>query len=155
MDEYRMSAVLKTIPYRLFYLDADYPLVFNWWKKHNEVPLAPELLSDLGVIYQEEGIPMASTWIYLSNSKGAQVGWTVVDPDLTPRKRMVAVSNVLMAAEQVCRDHGCQWMISFSNDSSLSKLMSFQGFKSLKAHDFLIKELAPERTKEENETRDV
>lgn len=123
--------------YRPYYADYDYSIVSEWWEQRDGAVVKPEWLSTLGIVALEEGEPVAMTWLYLSNSKMAQLGWTTTKPGLGNRKSYKAVKTLLEAAKMIARKSGVTYLHSMSNKSGLTKLMKKAGFVDKLGYNYL------------------
>lgn len=113
--------------------------VVTWWKKHGKDGPKADVLSDLGLIALDENLePIAITWLYVSNSRLGNIGFTVCDPEAPPKKKVFGVSYVIEQAIAAAKFSGLTSLHSFSSAPGLTKLFLRKGFDKLEAHDFLM-----------------
>lgn len=124
-----------------FEKDLHYPLVYAWWKKHNNAVLSPTLLPKNGVLVLEDEVPVLANWIYDTDSKLTMIGWTVSNPESGPRTRVRALEYSVRVLEEAARDSGYEHIISFASPGAMIKLMERNGFTKLEHHEFLLKDI--------------
>ena len=79
------------------YIEADYPVVADWWTENNCPTPHSTQLQTLGVIGYADGEPACAGWAYMS--KGVPVAFLdhfITNPDITsPMKKMRAVVSMM------------------------------------------------------------
>lgn len=118
-----------------------YPMVAEWWAAYGKRAPEADRLSDLGIVICKGETPVAMTWVYLSNSKTAQVGFTVSNPKSGPVEKVIAVSLAIHQAAHVLEAAGYKYVHSFSDEPGLTRIMQSAGFTQLSEHQFLTKEI--------------
>lgn len=116
-------------------------LARRWWRNFNEAELAEDLLSEIGLVIYDGEQPVAMSWIFLSNSPLAQIGWTVTNPECGPKTRMSAVALLIDELTGVAKREGYKGVMTFSNSSGLTRIFQSSNYVKLNPHDFLIREI--------------
>lgn len=129
---------MKDFEVEEFILKKHFPMICKWWDSYNQSELSPNLFFTKGLILMESGLPIAASWIYETNTSSCQVGWTIVNPQLGPKKKLFALNRILDHIISLAQSMGYEFIQSFSNKSALTKLMQRKGFQLLQPHDFLI-----------------
>lgn len=106
-------------------MTTDYPDVADWWKSHGSTPPAEGLLSNLGLIVDD----LAASWLYISNSAIAFVGWPVSNGKATPQARIKALRLLLKKQKDMAKDLGFDLVFAYTNDPALLKLYHRLGFQ--------------------------
>lgn len=122
--------------------DDHYPLAVNWWIRHNHHVLDRISLPNTGAVaLREDGTPVCMAWLFLSNSKVANIGYSVANPECKPKEVAEGLSLVYFELEKVARHLGFIELWTFSSKKGLTKRFKRNGFQSVIPHDFLVKEL--------------
>jgi len=130
----------SSVEFRL-YKKSDFPMIRKWWIKHNHKIIKENLLSDTGVVVEKNGEALAAGWAYLSNSKLAQIGWIVSNPDCKPKEKVIAVYDVMECLEKMLKDQGYETIQMISDHSALTKMAISDGYIKIHQHDVVVKEL--------------
>ena len=113
-------------------LKADYETISGWWDKWSW-PIVPQaILPDEGIMVESDsGEPVATGFLYLTNSKVAIAEWIVASPEIERSERAKAldllIDNLCLLAEVHSKTH----VFSFFEGKSLSGLI-----KRFKEHGF-------------------
>ena len=125
---------------KLFYRNftsEDYEIVKKWWLSRGEAVVKPEWLSSLGIVVENENGPACMTWLYISNSRMAQVGWTTTRPGLSPRDSHEAVMMAIESIQKLSQNIGVTYLHSMCNKSGLTKVMKRLGFEKKDGYAYL------------------
>lgn len=114
------------------------PLFQKWWAVYHKIKFYPDYLPSTAWVAFRGKRPMGITFCYQSNSKACQLAWTIVDEKTTKRERVEVVHFIIKAAKQKAKELGFGAIQSFSNNSTLSRIMVREGFMPMKHHDFLM-----------------
>ncbi len=72
---------IKDVKFRLL-KEADMPEVSSWFVKHKwPISPGPEILPDTAYIAEIDGVPLAVSWIYLTNSTIFWLEWVATNPN--------------------------------------------------------------------------
>ena len=140
----RILDVASAIELRNYDEQSDYRLAQKWWMQYNTAYLERHLLPPTGLVAMKEGQPIAMVWIYLSNSKVAQVAWMVSDPNIGPKLKVAAMVKMMDMAEGLARSNGYKSVQIFSDRSAWSKVSQGLGFTKMRPHEFLVKSILPD-----------
>ena len=69
----------------------NYPILVEWWEKHNMSPVAMDMLPPLGMIIKKNKTPVYAIFIYLTGTGFAWLGWEVSNPDALPEQKRGAL----------------------------------------------------------------
>lgn len=116
-----------------------FPLVFKWWRKHRGVSVDINAISPVGLVAYAGEDPLAIAWLFLSNSKLAQIGWPVTNPDSPLAMKSEAVELLIEALGLLAKNCGYKRLITFSSSNGLTRKFEKQGFTKMMPHDVLIK----------------
>lgn len=118
-----------------------FQMVTAWWSAHRLAPIDIDCLSDRGLIAYLGGIPIAASWLYLPNSRVANIGWMVTNPVATMITRGRAVKEMIEAQQRIAKEEGYTRAITFCSSAGLSRAFESAGFHKLVDHEVLIKPL--------------
>lgn len=118
-----------------------YPLIQLWWDGYEKKAPEKQRLSRCGIMVYKGDRPLAATWVYYTNSKMGQVGFTVTDPKAGPKAKVMAVMMALKEAERLLIVNDFKFSHSFSDSPGLSKMLVAAGYGQLSHHEFMTKEL--------------
>lgn len=124
----------------------DWETLVSWWKQwdFNFVP-AKEFLPDNGtggLIVEKENIPIASIFIYTTNSGVCALGWTLSDKNYKQKDRKEAMVLLNMACENVCKKHGGKFLFYWGNNKKYNNTLEKLGFvEGDKDYSHLIKRI--------------
>lgn len=90
----------------------DYQIVSEWWEARNAAVPPRNLLPTLGIILEIDTAPAACGFLYLdaTGSGIAQLGWTATAPDLSPRRALRYLEEVITFLENEAKAQG-YWLI--------------------------------------------
>ena len=87
---------------RNFDSDLDYVDVMSWWESQGWPALPSSMLSNTGFIVEtNDGIKLASNWIFPTNCPIWIMEWTVGNPDVEWTQRKEGLDYLI--------NHSCQW----------------------------------------------
>jgi hypothetical protein len=132
-----MRPELKAIPY---VADVHYPMIAGWWKAHGKRGPRREILPTTGAVVQADGRAVAASFVFLSNSVLANIGFTVADPAASPRLKLQGVLLAIETVEQLAVDMDFEVFEAFSDEPALSKIFASRGYDLLTQHDFLFRD---------------
>ena len=90
-------------------------LIRQWWKSQQDIDLdINSMLSDLGYIAYQEGMPIAACWLYFTNSPVAWLGFPIANPEADSETRNVALDQIFdkLHLEAGERGHKLIWTTS-------------------------------------------
>lgn len=119
----------------------DYPTVNAWWKEHNQAVIEQDLLSDVGIVIENENGMIAVGWVYLSNSKLGKLGFIVANPRARPREKIKAIHMIIIEAERILKELGFTYIQMLSNQSTLTKMARQNGWCDVVPHDVVGKQI--------------
>lgn len=120
----------------------DYEQVILWWKAQGRAILAWEVLPHLGFITEDDGVLIACSWLYCSDSVTGFVSFTTVNPEANRRKLPGALDLLRQAEEEAGRVAGLKLLFQFSGGGGFTRFLVKSGWKdTLIKHDFLMKEI--------------
>jgi hypothetical protein len=142
MQKYKMNLMPKIIDYKDYTLrpyrpDEDYRIVKKWWVERDGIFVHKEWLSSLGVVVEKDDEPIMMSWLYFSNSKLAQIGWTTTKPGINAKTAYQAVVLGVMKLQYLANKNGATYLHAMSNKSGLTKVMKRLGFNVQKEYDYL------------------
>lgn len=112
------------------YKAEDYPVIADWWHRHNQPPVPVHILPKCGVVVcGEDGVPIAATWLYQDNSVGvAWMAWLVTDGKTTPFTVDKAVLMLVEAASTVARELNYGLLFTMTDRPGLGKWFERNGW---------------------------
>lgn len=111
------------------YTDEDYPLIVEWWNGHGWDSPPSEVLPALGLISENDGVPVAVGWCYLDNSRAVGLmEWMVTNPANSPRISAVALVHVVKGLKCAAKEIGYTTIFTSCRQESLAKLLERAGF---------------------------
>lgn len=114
--------------FRFFNPELDYELIRKWWLSRSVEFFELEKLPKNGIIAEDNGVPIAAGFLYLTDSAFAIITWLVGNPDVTYDLRDRGVQAVI---EQLCaqsKRHGVQVAIGLTSHIGLGKKYESRGF---------------------------
>ncbi len=129
------------LTYELYEQRKHFPIVYGWWKAHRDGPIDIGSLGATGVVAYDGETPIAATWLFLTNSQVACMGWTVSNPGAEIMVISAALMGLHLHCEDICSKNGYTRILGFSSSSGLTKMMEREGFVKLVTHDLLIKKV--------------
>jgi len=96
-------------------IDRDYPTIKTWWEKRGSEAPSPGLLPPVGVISEDNGIPLACAFLYEAvGCSIAMVEWEATNPDYKSALIQVrALTQIFDFFETFCRDKGIAVVLSW------------------------------------------
>ena len=111
--------------------ESDWETLQSWWKAWGW----PEMSKDLmpldglgGLIIEKEGKPIASGFLYLTNSKVAWTEWIVSDPEYREHDRIDALKLMVEGLEKVAIQAGCTIVLSVGRNKGLLNIHKELGY---------------------------
>ena len=108
----------------------DYPIVSPWWPAHGWPMISEDVLPKCGIVVEDdEGVPRAASWLYMSNSNGvSMMEWTVTNPLNKPKESFRAVQTLVNAMRElaISLDYGV--ILTTSKNPALIRLYEKGGF---------------------------
>lgn len=111
--------------------ESDWETLQSWWKAWGW----PEMSKDLmpldglgGLIIEKEGKPIASGFLYLTNSKVAWTEWIVSDPEYREHDRVDALKLIVEGLEKVAIQAGCTIILSIGRNKGLLNIHKELGY---------------------------
>jgi hypothetical protein len=115
-----------------------FPMIFAWWKKHRRGRLDIESLGSRGLVVYKNGVPLAAAWLFRTDSKVANIGWTVTNPDASMRLKHDAVAALIEDLKLTAKAEGFTRVVSFSSSRGLTKILVRAGMGQLVPHDLTV-----------------
>ena len=114
---------------RMVDIDADYPVVSEWWKAHGWPPVPQYMLPKLGIMVERDGLPCLAGWVYMDNSCGVcMLEWVVSNPDTPPRDVLRSIEHLTAAAKLVSVQNNDHSMLTSCKQESLARAYERNGF---------------------------
>jgi hypothetical protein len=107
------------------YEDEDYDIIEGWWEGHGGQAPDPHLFSNCGRICDG----LAASWLYISNSSIAFIGWPVTNPKAPKRTAMKAIRRILEDQRDLANASGASVVFVYTNSPALLKLLDRLGFQ--------------------------
>ena len=127
-----LSSEIKPLPVytaRLIELEADYPMVCEWWTAHGWPAVPRDMLPKLGCLVELDGVPKAAAWLYMDNSVGvAMLEWTVTNPGNTPRESLRSINHLLGALKEVALENDYGVVLAALKNEGLIRAFEKFGF---------------------------
>jgi len=123
----------------------DFALLSVWWMDHGEDPPLIEQLPDKGLggfIVEKDGIPIAATYLYLTNSSIAYIANAISNKNYKSRDRFELIRLLLNACENQARAYGCDFIFCTSSSKGVIKRCVKSGYHIVEEkHDIIEKTL--------------
>ena len=111
--------------------ESDWEIMSAWWRAWGW----PEMSKDLmplnglgGIIVEKEGIPIASGYLYLTNSKVAWTEWIVSDPNYRQEDRAEALKMIVSGLEEIAVAAGYKIILSVGRNKGLLNIHKELGY---------------------------
>ena len=111
--------------------ESDWETLQSWWKAWGW----PEMSKDLmpldglgGLIVEKANKPIASGFLYLTNSKVAWTEWIVSDPEYREHDRIDALKLIVEGLEKVAIQAGCTIILSVGRNKGLLNIHKELGY---------------------------
>jgi len=118
-----------------------YPIVSEWWKKHEHTKIPEDMLSAIGLICYKDDKPICASWLYIMvGCKLAQIAWTTTNPDANLRERHKAVNFCIDGLLELAKANNRKRVICFSSSTGLNKVIMKKGLTKKNKHDLLVGE---------------
>lgn len=132
---------MPSLTLQLYQPRKHFPLVYRWWRARRGIAVDMEFLGRQGGVVYDGDLAIAAAWLYLSDSKVAQIGWTVTNPEAGLKVRAEAVSLLLDELTRMAKELGFTRVITFSSSKGLTRTFESKGFTKLEVHDVLVRAL--------------
>jgi len=121
------------------FTETEYPMIVQWWEKHNHPVIPFKMLSPAGLIsLTDKGEPGCVSFIYfVANCDIAQIAWTTTNPDVSARDRYKSVDFCIKGLIALAKHNKRTNVLCFSDSHGLNKLFHKNGLKELKDHKLL------------------
>jgi hypothetical protein len=121
-----------TLTVRNFNPATDYADVASWWGAYpgwkDAVP-APDFLSPVGFICEDEKTKYCAAWVYLTGSAWGSVEFLVSNPKASgPKRKKVALDKLIDACLFSARRGGVKALWTSSDNDALIRLFQVHGF---------------------------
>ena len=111
--------------------ESDWETLQSWWKAWGWPEMSKDLmpLDGLGGLIVEKGNkPIASGFLYLTNSKVAWTEWIVSDPEYREHDRTDALKLIVEGLEKVAIQAGCTIILSVGRNKGLLNIHKELGY---------------------------
>lgn len=112
--------------------DNDWDTLLSWWKQWEfEFIPSKEFLPDNGtggLIVEKENIPIASVFMYTTNSGVCALGWPLSDKNYKQEDRKQAMILLNTACENVWKAHGGKFLFFWGNNKKYNNSLEEIGF---------------------------
>jgi hypothetical protein len=111
--------------------ESDWETLQSWWKAWGWPEMSKDLmpLDGLGGLIVEKGNkPIASGFLYLTNSKVAWAEWIVSDPEYREHDRIDALKLIVEGLEKVAIQAGCTIILSVGRNKGLLNIHKELGY---------------------------
>jgi len=108
---------------------SDRPLLEKWWKDWGwGGPISEDFLPKTGYIVEKNKEPIASIFIYETNSGVGALGWPLSNKDYRENDRKLAIDMLIEAAEEGWRNKGGKFLFFWGNNTGLNSNLMENGF---------------------------
>jgi len=121
--------------------ESDWETLQEWWTKWNW----PEMNRDLlplnglgGLIVCKEDIPIVAGFLYLTNSKVAQMEWIISNQDYRETDRKDALEMLILGLEEVALSVGKNIILSIGRNTGLINMHKKLGYTVDDKHSYEI-----------------
>lgn len=118
----------KNFTLRAFDMMRDYETICAWWERWKWTPLPPQYLSSNGFVAEVNGVPLAVTFLFITDADFCLMEFLVVNPDLPRADRMTGVDMVVKAAQDLCVAKNYSALFTTTNNPFLKKKLPELGF---------------------------
>lgn len=102
--------------------ESDWDTLQSWWKWWRWPEVSKEVLPMNGIgglmVYKED-IPIATGFLYLSNSKVAWLDWIISNPKYKEEDRKQSIELLINSLEDVAKQQGYSVIISITRNKPL------------------------------------
>ena len=123
----------------------DFALLSIWWMVHGEEPPLIDQLPDKGLggfIVEKNGIPIAATYLYLTNSSIAYIANAITNKNYKSKDRFELIRLLLDACENQALAYGCDFIFCTSSSKGVIKRCLKSNYNIInKSHDIIAKTL--------------
>lgn len=124
-----MQPEQKDFTIRSFDMMRDYETICAWWERWKWPALPPQFLSSNGFVAEVNGVPLAATFLYVTDADFCLMEFLVVNPDASRNDRMKGVDMVVEGAQNLCREKKYAAMFTTTNHPFLKKKLPELGFQ--------------------------
>ncbi len=112
--------------------EKDWDTLVSWWKQwgFGFIP-SKKFLPDNGtggLMVEKENKPIASVFMYTTNSGVCALGWPLSDKDYKQQDRQQAINLLNVACENVWKKHGGEFLFFWGNNKKYNKSLESIGF---------------------------
>lgn len=102
----------------------DFKEFTRWWDFWGWKDRVPEnMLSDIGLVIEHEGVPICAGWLYLTNSPMASIEWVVSNPKVDRSVRSEALDRLVESLILQAKEFNASIvMTSITNKSFMSRI---------------------------------
>ncbi|MAO22528.1 MAG: hypothetical protein Unbinned1322contig1001_4 [Prokaryotic dsDNA virus sp.] len=110
--------------------DSNLLTVFDlWWDGHGQERVPVGFLPKCGVMAEQNGRPVAVTWLYMDNSIGAAwVAWLTTRPGLKGKESVRALNYLLESVEEVADEFDYKLLFTMAQGRGLQSWFKRRGF---------------------------
>lgn len=116
------------IQIKQFKIDEHYEILEGWWKKQDFTPISIPSLSQTGLIAYKDNQPLASGFLYDTDSAWALIEWIVGNPDSNKDDRREAVGQVIEGLIVFAELKGKKLIHTITKHENLMKTYVDHGF---------------------------
>lgn len=101
-----------------------------WMNTRKMGGIERDALPETGFVAEHDGVPVAMSFVYQTDSLAAIMGWTATDPSLKIgiKTRGHGVRLVIKACTDQCKQWGMKHVFHFSSSHGLTSSLKKQGF---------------------------
>lgn len=107
----------------------DYNEISSWWTKQDWPAIPLQMLSDSGFIVEEDGVKIAATWIFKTNSPIYLMEWTVANPDISWDKRSEGLELITNEACKWAKKNGAASVFTMTKHERFIDKLKDYGFQ--------------------------
>jgi hypothetical protein len=105
------------------YRSEDYPMLLKWWQGHGWQGVPEAILPKLGVVWEDDGRPVAAAWLYMDNSIGVcMLEWLVADPEAPGKAVLTAIRHITRFLQERASELNYNVMLTTCRQESLARV---------------------------------
>lgn len=106
----------------------DWLELLSWHEARKRAVLHPQAFPPTGLIAEEGNVALAASWLYLTNSASAVVGFTITRPGIPIRLAHRAVHGILEQLVGEAKARGVGLLVFHTSSRGMAKIAQRLGF---------------------------
>ena len=115
---------------RYYESERDYPTVCEWWRAWDWPPIDQEILPEIGIVSEIDGVPAFCAWLYRTDSKMAWIGFPISNREVRKKERCAAIDAAIAALRELARTHGYTAFSAITNSKNLGARYEHAGMNA-------------------------